>query len=204
MTPIDHNEYNIIIPELLWKNLEMFITFFSQTQSASVTSSKSSECSQAFLKITIMSGIKIEVRDEQRKPLIEFFKQRETEILHTINYLQGELEGIRENLKTLGSEARNGTPVTVNAVAEEQSKNQVETEFRKNWSLPAKVKFLLKVVGHPAGTGELADLLINKFEPDIERRRAVASISSVLTGKSSKKHFIKKKDDRNQVIYELA
>jgi hypothetical protein len=148
-----------------------------------------------------MSTIKIEIRDEQRKSFIDFLKIREQEVQQEIKSLEDELHGIRVNLRTLGINGLNGS--AVETPRNTLNNNPVGGDYRKNWTQVQKVIFLLKKVGHPASTGELADLQIKEYEPELDRGKAVGAISATLTSKSTRKLFARSQNERNQNVYTL-
>lgn len=79
-------------------------------------------------------------------------------------------------------------------------------DYKENWTWEQKIKFIIEHKGRPLTTTEIVATLI-QFEPKwgIDRAKAVASISSVLSTKSKEGGvFVKDYNERNEYIYDVS
>jgi hypothetical protein len=145
-------------------------------------------------------SINIEIPIELRQPLIKVLESRQNELQELVDKLQNELNVISTKL----SELTNGEKGQRSQISGTLAKRgeEVVGKYDKNWNQVQKVFYLLKRQGRPVGSGELADLQ-RKYEPELERDKLVAAISSILTSKSSRKRFLRTQNERNQFVYTL-
>ncbi len=142
--------------------------------------------------------IQIEVQEFHAKLLIDFYIQRlktlKTEIIERERELK-EINGTIQKLKR-----GNLSPV-------ENSPKEIinTTPYSEKWTWVKKIQFAIEQQGKPLTTKEIVDTL-TEFEADFifDRKRVVASISSMLSTKSgSDKEFIRVESDSGDFAYNI-
>lgn len=75
--------------------------------------------------------------------------------------------------------------------------------YNVNWSFSKKIKFIIQTAGHPITTREIVDTLVQKYEPQEQnnRKKVVATVSSILSTGAKNGSFIKTTDDSGQNLY---
>ena len=136
-----------------------------------------------FVKNFTMAGVQIEVSEQHVKQLQEFYVQRLITLKKEISEREKEIKEISKTLQTLKKS------ISENDLTEDQSNKA--SDYRPEWPWVKKVGFAIEFENRPLTTREIVDLL-SDFEPSFhaDRKRVVASISSVLSSKSGKE-FIK-------------
>jgi hypothetical protein len=142
--------------------------------------------------------IQIEVQDLHAKLLIDFYIQRlktlKTEIIERERELK-EINGTIQKLKR-----GNLSPV------ESSPKEMInDSHYSEKWTWVKKIQFAIELQGKPLTTKEIVDTL-TEFEADFifDRKRVVASISSMLSTKSgSDKEFIRVESDSGDFAYNI-
>lgn len=149
-------------------------------------------------------SIKLEIEDIHKKPLIEFYRNRLSEIRVEVAELDKEASGI---IKQLAKLEGHNTEVDNFGITDGGQSKKAETMngYTKSWTWGEKIKYLLRKEGRPLTTGEIADTICQQYEPELveNRSKIVASVSSVLTGKKGTKAFKAVKNESDKTAYEM-
>jgi hypothetical protein len=141
--------------------------------------------------------IQIEIQDTHAKLLVDFYLQRLKVLRNEIAEREREAKEINVIMQRL---RKSKGAATVDMVIEEPA-----TPYSEKWPWVRKIHFALKITGKPLTTKEIVDLL-SGYEANfiLDRKKVVASISSVLSTKSGPgKEFIRVPGDSGDFAYTL-
>ncbi len=144
-------------------------------------------------------SIKIEINEAHVKQLMEFYIQRIKVLKEEITERERESKELNESILQLRKAVsdKSGNVQKINPKA---------SRYNTLWPWFRKIEFAINHMNKPISTREIIETL-SEFEPSFlyNRKKAVASISSVLSTKSGKgKKFIRKQNDIGEFIYTLA
>jgi hypothetical protein len=148
-----------------------------------------------FVKILVMA-IKIEIQESHVQSLIDFYLSRLKMLREEIADRESEFREINMIIQKL---KRNGESVKIIHTKD----HIIATQYSDNWSWPKKVRFAMELMNKPMTTRDIAEALTD-FEPSllIDRKRAIASISSILSTKSGNgKDFLKVENGSGDFAY---
>lgn len=155
-------------------------------------------------------SLHIEIQDIHRKPLIDFYQKRLTEIDELVAGLKSEYQGIKDTLDKLEKiDLARNTPISFTmqkeTVVERIGLNRIGNHFDIKGTWAQKIIYLMKREGRPLTTAEIANTIIGEFQPELkdEREKVVASLSSTLTNPAGRKIFNQSKNQYNQKAYSL-
>jgi len=141
--------------------------------------------------------IQIEIQDAHAQLLIDFYvgrlKNLRAEILEREKESK-EINGIIQKLK------RRDTPMIFS-----NGLHLDKSFYSEKWPWIRKVQFALETQGRPLTTKEIVDIL-TEYEPSFlfDRKRAVASISSILSSKSGEdKDFMRVDSESGDFAYRV-
>lgn len=141
-------------------------------------------------------GILIEVHDVHAKLLVDFYIQR-------LKVLRAEiLEHERETkeINSIIQKLKKGDNHEVSLTA-----STTNISYSEKWPWVKKVQFAIEKQGKPLTTKEIVDTLTD-YEADFifDRKRAVASISSILSSKSGvEKEFLRVESESGDFAYDI-
>lgn len=126
--------------------------------------------------------VNIYIQDKDVDDLIVFYNGK----LKLIKESKGELDKEESSIKATIAQLK-----SKRAAATNQIENPLpliendEKEYNKNWIWAKKIEFAIKDIGQYATTNEIVDRII-VYEPKLDRKRAIASVSSTLSVKAGK------------------
>jgi len=122
-------------------------------------------------------SIQIEVQNAHIEYLIEFYLERLKSLRAEISAKEQELKDITSTIQKL----KKGS----NPDKFEEADAAIDVEYSERWPWVKKVEFALKYKNKPLSTKEVVETL-TEFEPEflIDRKKVVASVSSILSSKS--------------------
>ncbi len=141
-------------------------------------------------------AIQIEVHDTHIQPLINFYLERLKALRAEIIEREQEVREINSTIQKLKKR---------NVTASDTDKNTPITNYSEKWPWVKKVQFAIEFKGTPLTTKEIVDTL-SEFESSflIDRKRVVASISSILSSKSGEgKDFTRVDSESGDFAYAL-
>jgi hypothetical protein len=141
--------------------------------------------------------IQIEVQDIHAQLLIDFYVSRLKVLRDEILEREKEARDINAIIQKL---RKREPPLVSNSLHLEKS------TYSEKWPWVKKVQFALETQEKPLTTKEIVDVL-TEYEPSFlfDRKRAVASISSILSSKSGvDKDFVRVSSDSGDFAYELS
>lgn len=136
--------------------------------------------------------VNIYIQDKDVDDLIQFYNSK----LKVIKEKKGELDKEESSIKATIAQLKSKKALVV--TTDMQNTMTViendEKEYNRKWIWVKKIEFVIRDIGHPATTNEIVDRII-VFEPGLDRKLAIASVSSNLSVKSGtpedNKGFIK-------------
>lgn len=144
-------------------------------------------------------AIQIEIHDIHAKLLIDFYIQR----LQVLRAEMAERERETKEIYTIIQKLKRG-----DISKETQAAGLAQaapSNYSENWTWIKKVQFAIQQQGKPLTTKEIVETL-TEYEPSFifDRKRAVASISSILSSKSGTgKEFLKVENDIGDSAYTI-
>lgn len=141
-------------------------------------------------------AIQIEILDSHVKHLTEFYIQRLKTLREEIQERERETKEINANilkLKKGGTTSPEAVPTILSA------------DYSDKWPWLKKVQFAIELQNRPLTTKEIVDTL-SEYEPSFiyDRKRAVASISSILSSRWGEgKEFKRTQSDSGDFAYDL-
>jgi hypothetical protein len=145
-------------------------------------------------------AIQIEVQDAHAKLLVEFYIQRLQVLRGEINEREKEIKSINSTIQSLKKAQFNGSVVNPGS-----TNVNLNTNYSNKWPWVKKVQFAIESQNRPLTTKEIVETL-TEFEPEFifDRKRAVASISSILSSKSGdNKEFIRIESESGEFAYAM-
>lgn len=144
--------------------------------------------------------IQIEVQDTHAQLLIEFYVQRLKVLRDEILERERETKDINSTIQKLKKKNSNSghQEIANNAVS-------IETPYSDKWPWVKKVSFVLENSSQPLTTKEIVDIL-TEYEPSFlfDRKRAIASISSILSSKwGADKEFLRVESESGDFAYAI-
>ena len=142
--------------------------------------------------------INIEIKDAHAQLLVDFYIQR-LKILHEeIQNKEIEIKEITSTIQKLKKKELKTTPssATIDTI-------ENVAPYSNKWPWVKKIHFVLGQVDRPMTTKEIVEAL-TEFEPTFmfERKKVVASISSILSSKSGDdKEFVKVESESGDFAY---
>lgn len=140
--------------------------------------------------------LQIEIQKEHINDLITFYTEKQKEVKQRISELEREYSDIIAIIMQLRQSS-----------LKDASKEIVPIEgqdiYSPKWTWVKKISFALKQVAKPLTANEIVDIISEyEYEFKIERRKAIASVSSTLSVKAGKE-FIKEKGVTGEFEYSL-
>lgn len=136
--------------------------------------------------------VNIYIQDEHVGFLIEFFNSKLKSIKEQKNELEKEESSIKASIAQLKSKKSESVSADIKIAMPLIENN--DKEFNSDWIWVRKIEFAIKDLGQPSTTSEIVDRII-LYEPALDRKKAIASVSSNLSVKSGapedNKSFIK-------------
>lgn len=121
--------------------------------------------------------------------LIEVLKAEKLALLEEIQSLTSELEAIDNQLSDLAKSIKGETGVITLRTAE-------PTEYSNDFSWGQKVYFVLRELKTPVILSVIVDRIL-KYEPELDRKKVVSSVSSYLSIKTKEANSLFTKDVRD-------
>jgi hypothetical protein len=143
--------------------------------------------------------IQIEINDAHVDALIAFYIQRIKALRDEMSIREKELREINTQILKLKKSKRD-----IDESKPEQP-NAIIALYSDKWPWVKKIKFAIELKGRALSTKQIVDILI-EYETGLmfERKKAVASISSVLSTKSgADKEFVKIESDSGEFAYTI-
>lgn len=142
-------------------------------------------------------AIKIEVHEKDAQALVDFYLNKLRMLKEEINVREEEARSINAMIVQLNKGSKPAKATSV--------ENKQDGEYHAKWTWIKKIKFALAIQNHSMTTNEIVDTLTD-YEPSFlfERKRAVASVSSVLSlNFGPKKEFIRSKEPSGEYKYDI-
>lgn len=139
--------------------------------------------------------IQIDVHESHIQSLIQFYFERLKTLRVEITAKELELKEITLVIQKLKRGSANGNT--------QDNIGKVNIDYSESWPWARKVEFAIELKEKPLSTKEIVDIL-TEFEPSflIDRKRVVASISSILSSKSGEgKEFKRVESDTGDFKY---
>jgi len=149
----------------------------------------------------LLMPIKIEIKDDHIKDLIDFYSSKQKNVRDQISKLERDLRDINATIAQLKQRHIN-RDITISSLLEDRE------VFSTKWPWAKKIAYAITEASKPITTKEIVDIL-EIYEPktDEERKTAISSVSSTLSVKSGKyldkKDFIKRVSDSGEFEYDI-
>jgi hypothetical protein len=146
-------------------------------------------------------AIRIEIKDDHIKDLIDFYSKKQKTLREHILKLEKDLRDISATIAQLKQRPNHTDTVPASLIPDEEV-------FSSKWPWIKKIAYAIKEAGKPITTKEIVDIL-DAYEPktEEERKSAVSSVSSTLSVKSGKysdkKDFIKNISESGEFAYDI-
>lgn len=140
--------------------------------------------------------LSIEINDKHIAHLIEFYVEKQKLMRNDIIKLEREIKEINAIITQLKQSSRTQFSATIQPLPGKEI-------YSDKWPWIRKIKFALDQSKRPLSTKEVVDFLTD-YEPDFisGRRRAIASVSSILSVKSGEE-VIKSTSETGEFVYGL-
>lgn len=141
----------------------------------------------------------LEVTDKDAMDLIEFYTEKQKSIKLQMSELTASLKDISSKIYDLKG---------ILDARQTFSSPEDKTAYSLKWHWVKKIQFAIHKEGRPLTTKEIVDILSN-YQPEYisERRKAIASVSAILSTKSGThaqhKEFVKIPADWGEYTYDV-
>lgn len=144
--------------------------------------------------------IQIEINDEHIEALIEFYIQRIKVLRNEISEREKETKEINTQILKL----KKGKNIGSSSFSTSTSTKPL-ANYSDKWPWVKKIRFALDLEGRPLTTKEIVDILIDyEISLMFDRKKAVASISSMLSTKSGPdKEFLRIESESGDFAYDI-
>lgn len=143
--------------------------------------------------------VQIEINDAHIDALIDFYIQRIKVLREEVIVRERELKDINTQILRL-KKGKNTSSTIFNSQGQHPS-----LPYSEKWPWVKKIRFALEVQGRPLTTKEIVETLTEyEIELMFDRKKAVASVSSMLSTKSgSDKDFIRVESVSGDFAYDI-
>ena len=144
-------------------------------------------------------GINIEIEQRHIQDLIDFYVEKQKAMKANIAMLESDVKAISATIMQLRQQSR-----TVNFLGDDAPAHAGTASYNAKWTWSRKITFAIKHNGKPATTREIVEILC-QFEPELiaDRKRAIASVSSTLSVKTSAgEEFVKEMGETGDYEYD--
>jgi len=141
---------------------------------------------------------KLDIPENQLAVLRDFYEGKAKPIWERLTASQKQWEEIEPMLKQLGISFSEKEAANVTAIAPMGNGG-----YDKNWSWLRKAEFVLNGQGKNLSSLEIIDVLIENFEPTLEKQKAINSLPATLSVAAKHNKILRHKNENGEYVYEV-